>query len=544
MKPSALVLARAAIAAGGDRRRPLVGPAHVVDHLRSCRRTAAIPAIPVGSRPKADRAHAGRRARSGAARAGAGRRVPRGRVAVARRRDRGAVAGRGARPARSARPPMVCHARATARRLDIAGFAALDLLELFAFVRPAQFCVPTPRGLAAALGLAAAARRMAEACVALATAARALLQELAAETDPNARAIAEAAERAGWAWGPAVLAALPPADPARCAARPACAPGRASTSGRSARRRRRPATLPVSRRRGAQRGSPRCSATAPRRGRSRPITPTRSPPPLPRASSPTGRRRCSPRPAPGSARRSAISRRRACGPSRTRARCGSRPIPATCRRQIAGELDRLYPDPVQKRRRVVVRKGRENFLCLLNYEDAVRGDDRRAPRNRSAPLALIARWIGATEAGDLVAGDFPGWLAELIGARPGQRARRPARRMHPFGLPAFPPMLCREERPRRAPRPARRRQPRAGHGAGGARRARRRAPCRPATSSTRATTCSKPPTAAFSVRLSGQEGRELRRWLLGAEAEPLARPRLAAPHRRPGRGRRGRPARR
>src|SRR5207253_2914441 len=36
--------------------------------------------------------------------------------------------------------------------------------------------------------------------------------------------------------------------------------------------------------------------------------------------------------------------------------------------QISGELDRLYPEPVQKRRRVVVRKGRENFLCLLNYE--------------------------------------------------------------------------------------------------------------------------------------------------------------------------------
>src|SRR5665213_2521414 len=50
---------------------------------------------------------------------------------------------------------MVCHARATARRLDIGGFAALDLLELFAFVRPARFCVPTPGGLAAVLGLAA-----------------------------------------------------------------------------------------------------------------------------------------------------------------------------------------------------------------------------------------------------------------------------------------------------------------------------------------------------------------------------------------------------
>ena len=50
--------------------------------------------------------------------------------------------------------------------------------------------------------------------------------------------------------------------------------------------------------------------------------------------------------------------------------------------QIASELDRLYPEPVQKRRRVVVRKGRENFLCLLNYEDAVRGDHRRAPNRR------------------------------------------------------------------------------------------------------------------------------------------------------------------
>src|SRR6266481_8090780 len=39
--------------------------------------------------------------------------------------------------------------------------------------------------------------------------------------------------------------------------------------------------------------------------------------------------------------------------------------------QIATELDRLYPDPELKRRRVVVRKGRENFLCLLNYEEAV-----------------------------------------------------------------------------------------------------------------------------------------------------------------------------
>ena len=49
--------------------------------------------------------------------------------------------------------PMLCHAPATARRLETQEFPALDLLELFAFVRPARFCVPTPRGLAEALGL-------------------------------------------------------------------------------------------------------------------------------------------------------------------------------------------------------------------------------------------------------------------------------------------------------------------------------------------------------------------------------------------------------
>src|SRR5262249_6192885 len=110
--------------------------------------------------------------------------------------------------------PMVCHARATARRLDMPGFTALDLLELFAFVRPARFCVPTPRGLAAGLGPPAPGSP-AGACGTLATAARALAQELGQETDPNARAIAETAERAGWPWGPAALAALPHTDQRR-----------------------------------------------------------------------------------------------------------------------------------------------------------------------------------------------------------------------------------------------------------------------------------------------------------------------------------------
>ena len=48
---------------------------------------------------------------------------------------------------------LVCHAKALGRRLNADRFTALDLLELFAFVHPARFVVPTPRGLAEALEL-------------------------------------------------------------------------------------------------------------------------------------------------------------------------------------------------------------------------------------------------------------------------------------------------------------------------------------------------------------------------------------------------------
>src|SRR5262250_494744 len=72
--------------------------------------------------------------------------------------------------------PILCHGPATAKRLGVERFAAFDLLELFAFVRPARFCIPTPRGLAEALGIDPP-RRPAEECVSLATAARLLLEE-------------------------------------------------------------------------------------------------------------------------------------------------------------------------------------------------------------------------------------------------------------------------------------------------------------------------------------------------------------------------------
>ena len=196
--------------------------------------------------------------------------------------------------------------------------------------------------------------------------------------------------------------------------------------------------------------------------------------------------------------------------------------------QIAGELDRLYPDPLYpdpavKRRRVVVRKGRENFLCLLNYEEATAAAATRTGR-MAAQLGLIARWIVATEAGDLVGGDFPGWLAELIGrGRVYGLADRRGECVH-SACAHF--RRCFVEKNIRRARSAR--IVVANHALVMAQAA--LGGLDDATVPTRYVFDEghhllEAADGAFSIRLSGREGRELRRWIVGAEGSGGSRAR-------------------
>ncbi len=80
-------------------------------------------------------------------------------------------------------------------------------------------------------------------------------------------------------------------------------------------------------------------------------------------------------------------------------------------RQLVSEARRVYPDQTTFKEKVVVRKGRENYLCLLNLEDALQGGF----AGRAATLAhLVARWAAYTADGDMVGGDLPGWLPTLF----------------------------------------------------------------------------------------------------------------------------------
>ena len=282
-------------------------------------------------------------------------------------------------------PPLLVHAPATLRRLGLRPRPGLDLLELFAFACPAR----TPRADAARPVPGARPRsarprprrRRRPRC-------RTSPRPCSAGSPPgatlpanrDAAGIAARMGRAGWGWAPFVLAALgqPDAAPSPEALQvwkrlpeweeAAPPPPPAAHPVTEAEARARLAAI-LGRQRRAAPGAGRLRRRAAR-------------PPSRRASSGATRISCWPRRAPAPARRSATSPRPACGPRRTRGSVWISTFTRHLQRQIDGELTRLFPDPAERRRRVVVRKGRENYLCLLNLEDARHAARSPAPRRR------------------------------------------------------------------------------------------------------------------------------------------------------------------
>ena len=107
--------------------------------------------------------------------------------------------------------PLAIHVPATLRRLGNPAIQLLDLLELFAFVHPAQSLAPTPAGLARALEIPVPTS-LDSAAQALPEMAELLLTRLAAGKDTpanrDAPGLAARMGAAGWLWAPYVLNAL------------------------------------------------------------------------------------------------------------------------------------------------------------------------------------------------------------------------------------------------------------------------------------------------------------------------------------------------
>jgi len=82
-------------------------------------------------------------------------------------------------------------------------------------------------------------------------------------------------------------------------------------------------------------------------------------------------------------------------------------------RQLEQETHRVIPDPGERARKVVIRKGRENYICLLNTQEAFARMTAANPKT-ALMAALVARWARYTRDGDMVGGDFPAWLMSLF----------------------------------------------------------------------------------------------------------------------------------
>jgi ATP-dependent DNA helicase DinG len=311
-------------------------------------------------------------------------------------------------------PLLMLNAPLVATRLGYPDLSGLDLLELYAFVHPARFVVPTPKGLAHALGLTEPEAD--DAVPALLQAAAGVLLETCESADwperEGAWTALQSLTRMRWPWaGPLASRIAKPERAERwlfsrlpeweeAPERPQ--PAQITLDEGEVIDRLAALTGDAAEQRPGQRAYAAEAANlfAPRQiGSGREATPHLL---LAQAGTGIGKTLGYLAPAAVWARRSGGT-------------VWVSTFTKALQRQLRRESRRAWP--LERREggpAVVVRKGRENYLCLLNLEDALQGGF----GGRAAILAqLVARWAAYTQDGDMIGGDLPGWLSTLFRAR-------------------------------------------------------------------------------------------------------------------------------
>jgi ATP-dependent DNA helicase DinG len=303
---------------------------------------------------------------------------------------------------------LVAHAAFVGGRLRAPAAKPLfDVLELFAFVRPGQPFVPSALGLTRLLDLAEPHTPESQAASLFAIAG-VLLDEIAAlPADAKAKLapLLATMTRAGWRWGPLLQ---------KSAAEPV--PQGSPIAGLEAWR-----VLPVWEDE-ASVGVPGSQPVEPAEARARLMRLVGTPRAEQEAYSDAVTYAFGPREDSGAPRVALVEA--GTGTGKTLGYLASASLWAekngpglwistytrNLQRQIVQEIARLYPDPIERAEKAVVRKGRENYLCLLNFEEAAKRSA-LAPGQRSVALGLVARWIGSGTDGDISGAGFPAFLA-------------------------------------------------------------------------------------------------------------------------------------
>lgn len=323
-------------------------------------------------------------------------------------------------------PVLVCHAPYTAKKLGLETLRAFDLLELFAFVHPARFCVPTPAGIAKVLGINIP-YEFEDYPASLVESARALLVDLRddpheAKAPPLAIASVMGQQGKGWGWTPFIFSArgqiYRPEDvpdsrsalniwkhlPEWSERAPPPPPSHDPVTGIEAK-----TALKNLLGSQAEDRETQMEYTAFMAENFAPLDVpdiVDDPPPphviVAEAGTGVGKTLGYLSPAKLWAQKNQGS-------------VWISTYTKNLQRQIDQELSRLYPDTEVKDIKVAIRKGRENYLCLLNFEEHVAGAALAKHPTQAIAAGIMARWAAITREGDLTGGDYPGWLSGLLG---------------------------------------------------------------------------------------------------------------------------------
>jgi ATP-dependent DNA helicase DinG len=307
-------------------------------------------------------------------------------------------------------PLLMLNAPLVATRLGYPDLSGLDLLELYAFVHPARFVVPTPKGLAHALGLAEPASDDAVPAL-LQQATGALLERCGADDwdeREGAWSALQSLARLRWPWAQVLVPHIRQPERAEkwlfsrlpeweeAPERPQ--PAQVAIDEFEIEARLERLTGEGAERREGQRAYSREAGRvfAPREKRRAPH--------ILLAQAGTGIGKTLGYLAPASL-----------WAEKSQGTVWVSTFTKNLQRQLRQESARAWPAArPDGSKPVVVRKGRENYLCLLNLEDALQGGF----GGRAAVLAhFVARWAAYTQDGDMIGGDLPGWLGTLFRQR-------------------------------------------------------------------------------------------------------------------------------
>lgn len=316
-------------------------------------------------------------------------------------------------------PVLLCHAPYTCKRLNIAPVMTFDVLELFAFVHPATFCVPTPVGLAKSLGIPIP-QTSEDYPYALMECAAALLSDLRQDpwrgrADPVKIAGVMGQNGQGWAWTPYIFSALGQTfDPKEIYVSKAdlniwkALPEWAESAPPPPASHYAVSVIEAQDKLQSALGQ-NAEARAQQKEYASLISKMFAPkeddaPTAILAEAGTGVGKTLGYLAPASV-----------WAEKNKGSVWVSTFTKNLQRQINQELDKIYPSVDLKDQKVAVRKGRENYLCLLNFEDLATGAALAKHPNTAIAAGIMARWAAATKDGDLSGGDFPGWITGLLG---------------------------------------------------------------------------------------------------------------------------------